>query len=418
MASTSRRAGGTIVHEQDRAKYGHRGGSTVWRRLVILVALTASLAIGGLALASNTGDPDAVTSASSLDDDARTGFSTENPSRSAPRTSAPQPTATVVAPTTTPTTEPDPSPSESHPDEPPDEPNPTSPPDEPPEDDPDDDGDDDHEDPNYTGDFPTMDSTGPRVPVSSMKSSPSITTERNGQVVEELNVEGRVKIVHDDVTVRNARINHVAQESGQYALQIAEKSNGSCPENVVIEHIEIVGDTSVLNDDAKSVYGECPYTLRGSRIYDVGTGVRIVHGSRIEGNFIRANFYTPGSGTHRSGLGLNGGADHVIAGNTIECDGPGCSGALVMYGDFAQVQNVLIEHNLFNTTGSYCTYAGSLDSKPHPVASNVRYIDNHFGRKFFDTCGRYGPVAGRDSNGGTGFVWEGNVWADTGEPVG
>lgn len=406
--------------EQERAKYG-RTGSKARRRAIILIALTVSLTIGGFALASNTGGPDRVTSASSQNDDARADTSTDGPSRSAPRTSAPQPTATVVAPTPSSTAEPDPSPSESNPDDV--SPDPTSPPDDepsPPETDTpdDDDEDDDYEDPGYTGDFPTMDSTGPRVSISSLKSSPSITTERNGQVIEKLDVDARIKIVHDNVTVRDVRINHVAQESGQYALLIAEKSNGSCPENVVIERIEIVGDTSVLNDDAKSVYGECPYTLRGSRIYDVGTGVRIVNGSHIEGNFIRANFYTPGSGTHRSGLGLNGGADHVIVGNSIECDGPGCSGALVMYGDFAQVQNVLIEHNLFNTTGSYCTYAGSLDSKPNPVASNVRYVNNQFGRKFFDTCGRYGPVAGRDSNGGTDFVWEGNVWADTGEPVG
>ncbi|RIQ25269.1 hypothetical protein DY240_11215 [Jiangella rhizosphaerae] len=260
-----------------------------------------------------------------------------------------------------------------------------------------------------------METTGPRT--SDLAPSDAITTEEDGQVIEGLDVEGRIKVVNDDVVIRDVRINHVAREGGQYALHITEKADGQCPSNVVIEHIEIVGDTDVLADDAKTVYGACPFTLRNSRIYDVGSAIRITNGATIEGNYIHANYYQEGSGTHRSGIGLNGGADHVIANNTIECEGPGCSGAFVMYGDFAQVRNVLVEHNLFNTTGSYCTYAGSLDTKEFPVAENVRYIDNQFGRKYFDTCGRYGPVAGRDSDGGPGFIWENNTWADSGESV-
>lgn len=269
--------------------------------------------------------------------------------------------------------------------------------------------------PEEQGPFPTMETTGPQT--SDLKPSEGITTSEAGQVVEGLDVDGRIRIVHDDVTVRDVRITHTGSTGGQYALHIAEKSNGECPQNVVIEHIEIVGDKSELADDAIALYGACPFTLQESRIYDVGSAVRITNGSHIEGNYLRGNFYNPDSGTHRSALGLNGGADHVIVNNNIDCEGPGCSGAFVMYGDFAQVQNVLIEHNLLNTTGSYCTYAGSLDAKKHPVAEDVRYIDNHFGQKYFDTCGRYGPVSGRDSNGGPGFVWEGNVWADSGKLI-
>lgn len=365
------------------------------RNAAVVAAVIAFVLVGGGAVATTAlqSDPD--------DADDRPlaavrefGASTPKPTQPAVPKLGASMSKTTPTPTPTPTptkTPPSPTPSE------PETPSPQPPPDD--------------------GPFPTMDTTGPRVSVSSLRSSESITTEENGQVIEELNITSRVKIVHDDIVVRNVRINHTAEKPGQYALQIAEKSNGECPENVVIEHIEIVGDTDVLADDAKTVYGACPFTLRGSRIYDVGTAVRFVNGTRIEGNFVRANFYTPGSGTHRSGLGLNGGHDNVISGNTIECEGTGCSGAFVMYGDFAQVRDVLVEHNLFNTTGSYCTYAGSLDSKPHPVAENVRYIGNHFGRKFFPTCGRYGPAAGRDSNGGPGFVWENNVWADTGESV-
>lgn len=261
--------------------------------------------------------------------------------------------------------------------------------------------------------YPTRESTGPTIPISSLKPSSSLKSEKAGQVIEGLDVTENIKIIHDDVTVRNVRL---TMETAHYGLHISKKNDGSCPQDVVIENVEVSG-TANLDDESIAVYSPCPYTLRDSRIVDVGSAVRITHGTVIADNFILANHRLDESDSHRSAIGLNGGANHVISGNNIDCEGPGCSGALVMYGDFAQVQDVLVENNLLNSTGSYCTYAGSLDSKPYPVAKDVRYVNNEFGRKHFPTCGRYGPLAGRDSNGGPGFVWEANTWADTGEPV-
>lgn len=366
------------------------------RNAAVVAAVIAFVLVGGGAVATTALQPDP--------DDAgdrplaavrEFGASTPKPTQPAvPKLGASMSKATPTpTPTPTPTKTP-PSPKPSEPETP--SPQPSSPPD--------------------NGPFPTMDTTGPRVSVSSLRSSGSITTEENGQVIEELNITSRVKIVHDDVVVRNVRINHTAEKSGQYALHIDQKSNGSCPKNVVIEHIEIVGDTSVLVDTAKTVYAECPFTLRDSRIYDVGNGVRITNGARVVGNYILNNHFVPGSDSHRGGVALNGGHDNEIVGNTIACEGTGCSGALVMYGDFAPVSDILIEENLLNTTGSYCTYGGSLDSKEYPDATNVRYIDNHFGREYFDTCGRYGPKAGWDGSN-EGNVWSGNVWHDTGEEI-
>ncbi|TDD98957.1 right-handed parallel beta-helix repeat-containing protein [Jiangella asiatica] len=378
------------------------------RRTIVLSTLVASALVGGGALASNGLQSGGQSEPQAIADDTLSvarelGTPGPKPKKDTPhkygwhKVQRPKPSPTPTA-TPTPTTEPTQEPSR--------EPEPTATA-EPATEQP--------TAPEEQGPFPTMETTGPRT--SDLSPSEGITTSETGQVIEGLDVDGPIKIIHDDATVRDVRITHTGSGGGQYALHIAEKSNGECPQNVVIQHIEIVGDKSELADDAIALYGACPFTLQESRIYDVGSAVRITDGSHIEGNFLRGNFYNPDSGTHRSALGLNGGADHVITGNTIDCEGPGCSGAFVMYGDFAQVRNVLVEHNLLNTTGSYCTYAGSLDAKEHPVAEDVRYIDNHFGQKYFDTCGRYGPVSGRDSNGGPGFVWEGNVWADTGKLI-
>src|SRR5690625_1201682 len=265
--------------------------------------------------------------------------------------------------------------------------------------------------------FPTMESTGPLVPRPELHPSDSASSEEDGEVIEQLEVDGRVRITHDDVVLRNVRSNNIATRPGQYALLIEANPDGRCPTGVLVQHIEVVGDVEVLDDQAKAVYAPCPFTLEDSRIYGVGSAVRLTSGSVVRGNYILADLSNEGSDTHRSAIGINGGSHNVIDGNTVTCEGPGCSGAFVMYGSNARITDTLVTGNLFNTTGSYCTYAGSLDSKQYPIALDVRYIDNAFGQMFFDTCGRYGPVAGLNSGGGPGFVWQGNTWESTGGDV-
>lgn len=272
------------------------------------------------------------------------------------------------------------------------------------------------QDPDSDG-FPTMDSTGPLVPRSDLEPSESVSSEADGQVIEDLEVDGRVRIVHNNVVLRNVRINHIATQPGQYALLIEENPDGICPTGVTVQNVEVVGDPAVLDDQAKAVYAPCPFTLEDSRIYGVGSAVRLTSGSVLRGNYILADFSNEGSDTHRSAIGINGGSHNVIEGNTVTCDGPGCSGAFVMYGSNSRITDTLVTGNLFNTTGSYCTYAGSLDSKPFPIARDVHYIDNVFGQMFFDTCGRYGPVAGVNAGGGPGFRWQGNTWEGSGDDV-
>ncbi|MGI5950233.1 MAG: hypothetical protein ACOX61_00070 [Brooklawnia sp.] len=252
---------------------------------------------------------------------------------------------------------------------------------------------------------------------SELTASERLTSESEGQVIELLEIRGGIRIVHDNVTVRNVRILHESARQGEYAVLIAHKDDGQCPASVVVENIEVIGDREVLAPGTKAVYGRCPFTLRSSIVHHAASGVRITDNTTIENNDILADHWVAGDDAHRSGIGLNGGAHNVIRGNTIVCEGEGCSAALSMYGDFAQVDDVLVEGNTLATNGSYCVYGGSLTSKPYPVAQDVRIINNTFSRQFFPTCGRYGPVAGVTSGGGPGFMWEGNTWDDTGGEV-
>jgi hypothetical protein len=49
-------------------------------------------------------------------------------------------------------------------------------------------------------------------------------------------------------------------------------------------------------------------------------------------------------------------------------------------------------------------------------STNVRVEGNHFGRKYYPRCGQFGPAAQVKSGNGNTFT--GNVWDDTGKPVG
>ena len=125
------------------------------------------------------------------------------------------------------------------------------------------------------------------------------------------------------------------------------------------------------------------------------------------------------NGAHGAGIGTgqDHGSNSKIIHNNIQCnrvDGPPiCSSALSIYpeddnGDGITVHDVKVENNLFNATGAYCVYAVSIPG------SNIDFISNHFGKKFYPGCAGYGPVTGYGPQGGQ---WTDNKWADGSGPV-
>jgi len=259
------------------------------------------------------------------------------------------------------------------------------------------------------GPWPTPETTGPRyAPTRSVTGG--YESSRDGEVIERLEVDGRLTITHDNVTVRDVTVNG----TGTYMIQVKEGADGKCPQNVRFEHVEIDGAKAAENDIP--LYSpDCGYTFDHGYIHNVGRSSRVVHDTTISNSYIFSN-RTGDSGAHRGGVGNNGGTNNVLLNNVIKCEGTGCSAALPMYGDFNTVDGYRIEHNLLATTGSYCAYGGSLSGKPYSEGRNIQFINNHFSTEYFGTCGRYGPITGFD-DGVRGNVWTGNVWHETGEPV-
>lgn len=183
-------------------------------------------------------------------------------------------------------------------------------------------------------------------------------------------------------------------------------------QNLMLIDVEIDG-SGYQDPNSAAAIGNINYTCIRCDIHDTGRGANLDDNVHIEASYLH-DFPNMGE-NHLTAIGSNGGSNFTIVHNNLECAVYGCSAALSLYGDFAPIDDVLIQHNLLNTYGSYCTYAGSVEGKAYPVGTNIRYLDNRFGKKFRPDCGAYGPVASWLD--GDGNVWRGNEWADGSGPV-
>lgn len=141
----------------------------------------------------------------------------------------------------------------------------------------------------------------------------------------------------------------------------------------------------------------------------------------IEDSLVHEQAGDPNGRAHLSGIRM--GQNTILRYNTIICEGrriapaSGCSAALTGYGDFAPVQNNLIEGNRFvGGNASFCAFGGSSRKKEFSDQTrDIRFLRNVFVRGDTGKCGNLAPIEAFDSSA-PGNVWEGNTW-DDGEPL-
>lgn len=251
------------------------------------------------------------------------------------------------------------------------------------------------------GPYPGPANTG--VPAgTSLRPSGGFTVTQAGAVIEGLDVQGCIQVRASNVTIRRTRVRGSCS-NGAIDTGYGEVSG------VLIEDVEIDGGNQ---DENAALLGNSGFTCRRCNVHHGGSGIRMTSNVVIEDSWVHDLYGAADS--HNSGVGSNGGSNFTLRRNNIDCGAlPNCSGAFVLYGDFNPITDVLAEGNLFNG-GGFCVYGGSVAGKAYPVASNVRFHDNAFGRSVFAGCGYYGPV---NSWGGSSSEWTGNVWADTRQPL-
>jgi hypothetical protein len=179
------------------------------------------------------------------------------------------------------------------------------------------------------------------------------------------------------------------------------------------------------HNDGNSAIGKSHFTatrvetIRGIR------GIWCEYDCTVQDSYVHGQDADESGKAHESGIRMGSGAPGAgqrIAHTTIACDAPdvppdaGCSAGLTGYGDFAPIQNNLVERNLFlASTGGTCAYGGSTAGKPHPDGSDNVFRENVFqrGRGGRGRCGYWSAVVDLDA-GQRGNEFSGNRW-DTGE---
>lgn len=219
-------------------------------------------------------------------------------------------------------------------------------------------------------------------------------------------------VVHGaNVTIKRSRIQGVVNGhwSNDYDLR-----------NLQLIDVEIIAATpeqiaakTMVNESGGSATNGPNFTCIRCRIHYVPTGISLGDNTLIQDSYISDVTWGPGAHQAAIGAGQGNGNNSRLIHNTIQCNRwntsapgfqQGCSSALSLY-DEPTLNDVLVQNNLFNTTGGYCTYGGG------PQGTNIRYIDNRFGKKFSSSCGIFGTVSAF-YGGNSGNVWTGNTWQD------
>lgn len=233
------------------------------------------------------------------------------------------------------------------------------------------------------GVMPTEKNTGV-IPGTKLRPSEELTVTEEGAVVENLDINGCLKVEAPKVTVRNTRIRG---EDCDNVVELEDNAKGA-----VLEDVEIDGGG---NPDANGVaFSE--YTLRRGYIHGVGDGAKAGDNTTIESTYIHDLAHVEGS--HNDGIQVSSGSNVVLRGNRV-VNGHNQTGAIFVGADLGDISDVLVEANWLDG-GGYTVYAGDGNKGK---ATGVRIVNNVFGR---------GAEHGPKTTEGDGIQWSGNRYVD------
>lgn len=237
---------------------------------------------------------------------------------------------------------------------------------------------------------PGPSNTGPSAP-SILVPSNSFKVTQDNAIIENVDVNGIIKVAANNVTIRNFRVNGASW----YGVKMVNGFTG-----LVLE------DGEIRNSLSAGVLGS-NFTARRLDVHDIGgDGFKPSSNTVIERCWVHRLGTSPGA--HADGVQIRGGTNIVIRGNFFDMPIPPPAGyssnaCLMMDSGLEPLSNLLVEGNWLSG-GNYTIYL-TLGSGAHGV-SNATLRDNRFTRSY-----RYGPL--RHTAGGA--VISGNVWDVTGQ---
>ena len=187
-------------------------------------------------------------------------------------------------------------------------------------------------------------------------------------------------------------------------------------------------DNATLTMTDSFVDGGAQETFPAVRAHDITLQrVEIINGQHsvscyqnctIENSWMHGQYLPATSSGHVNAFISNGGTGFTLRHNSAYCSAQatnfagGCSGDISFFGDFGQIQNVLVDNNLFHASDqiAYCLYAGASATKPYPTPLNVNITNNIFQRGVTNKCAGFGPATYYLP--GAGSSWVNNKYSD------
>ena len=257
--------------------------------------------------------------------------------------------------------------------------------------------------PRSRGSFPNARNTG--LPAGKRLKATTRTplrVRRAGAVIDGVDIRADISVEANNVTIKNSRV----ITAGEWGIIQRPNARG-----LVVKDSEIRGNgTDRLQHAIFNLGGQITIVRTDMSIVSdaISTSVGL-----IEDNYLHDPIYFDGDHTDmiQSNSGPPSGQRLVIRHNTV-INTLDQTAAVALFQDFGVQHDALIENNLL-AGGGYALYAGA---GKMGTSYNIKVIGNVFSREVHASSGQYGPVAYWDK-GGTGNVWQGNVWADTGRPV-
>lgn len=263
--------------------------------------------------------------------------------------------------------------------------------------------------------------TGPRHTCTSTYNG-NFTTTSDGQVIQDLCINGSLRIDHSNVIVRDVRI--APTTAVGYLLDIGryhQTSGGVCPSNLLVEYTEI--DNSAVANLDWGIYQRCAspsgnHTFDHIKVQNIGRGMNMGRDGDPGGNVVLTNSYFyaqyTATGAHRTTVSTHGGDGYYVANNTLLCVGQDCSSVLNMYSDYGSVTNYTADGNVL-AGGSICMRAADNDDFGY-LSHDIKIRNNRFSTTYAPYCGTlqaltwYNPAH-------PGNELTGNVWHETGLPM-
>ena len=227
--------------------------------------------------------------------------------------------------------------------------------------------------------FPVIETTGvPEGTVLSPHSGRLIVSEDNA-VVDSLDVTGFIDIKANNVTIKNTR---VTGTGGTYLVRVYPGFS-----NLVIEDSRLRGVGL-----CSAVICCSNYTARRVLVTGCADGLKVGDNTVVEDSLITELYRgvdSQGRGSHNDGIQAVGGNNMTIRRNTILGPYQMSTSAIIFKGDFATIENSLVESN-YLSGGSYTVYTRKDDfDLRNVIVRNNTFENNSFlyGYKSSDTAG-------------------------------